>query len=135
MKNRAPIINFLRFVLLITTAGTILILSLMSDPPEFANVTLWDKGNHFLAYFGLSAIFFTTFFKKTSRIIRLLTFSVICSALYGALIEVLQNLTGRHMDSGDLLANLIGALIGSLTAWGIITLIMKVSKKRIKDNN
>lgn len=130
MKINTWLINFLRFLLLASTAGAILILSLMSDPPDIANLTLWDKGNHFLAYLGLSAVFFLAFYRKKAKIIRLLILTMVCSWLYGALIEVLQNFTGRHMDTGDLLANTIGSITGCLCSWAFITFVSKVSSRK-----
>ncbi|MFL0354150.1 VanZ family protein [Xanthomarina sp. GH4-25] len=76
-----------------------------------------DKIFHFLAYILFTGLWFNTFFykfrnNKNQSIIR----SVIVSALFGIIIEVLQLLitTSRSFDVKDILANLLGILIAAI---------------------
>ena len=75
-----------------------------------------DKIYHFIAYFGLAALWVTyfKFFKK-----RYATLVVFISAiLFGAVLEVLQHQINpnRTYDNYDLMANCFGVIFGTLIA-------------------
>ncbi|WP_374570842.1 VanZ family protein [Phenylobacterium sp.] len=63
----------------------------------------WDKAAHFLAFYGLTALLFLSF--PNRRRVDL-AFIAICA---GAAVEVLQAMTGRDADIGDIAANAVGA--------------------------
>lgn len=82
------------------------ILSLIPSPSVGSN----DKFLHFIAYFGLSAMF-----SALNRHLAKLIVIGVCLILYGVLLELLQGLTGyRMMDSMDMLANSLGVVTGLL---------------------
>lgn len=79
---------------------------LTPHPPGVAAL-LWDKAEHFIAYFGLTVLASLAWGLRRSLV---LVFAGIV-ALGGAL-EVLQSFVGRDAEWGDFLANDLGALAG-----------------------
>jgi VanZ family protein len=79
---------------------------LTPHPPQFT-AHLWDKAEHFIAYFGL------TLLASLAWGLRRSLFWVLAGmvALGGAL-EILQSFVGRDAEWGDFLANNLGALAG-----------------------
>jgi VanZ family protein len=74
----------------------------------------WDKLQHSLAFGVLSILAFLAYGSGQSRVSRA-AFSLV---MYGALIEVLQSLSGwRYGEFRDWLADLLGIAI----AWGMFT--------------
>jgi len=73
-----------------------------------------DKVAHFGAY-GVFALLLSVAFTG-SRIKRAIPLAIFVSAFYGLLMEILQGIsgTGRNFDVVDMVANLIGALLGGL---------------------
>lgn len=72
-----------------------------------------DKLAHLLAYalLGLLATL-------RRRLPTAVVLTVLAIVAYGALIELLQPYVGRFMDSGDFIANAIGALAGAgMATW------------------
>ena len=78
---------------------------------------IWDKLEHFLAYFGLAGLAATAL--RARRSAQWATLALI--ALGGAL-EILQGYTGRDPDIYDELANTIGAVAGWLAGLGTMAL-------------
>ncbi len=105
-------------ILTAVVAGSILILSLLPEPPEIpGNVRFADKIAHFAAYAVLAFLLFTSLFKaKKLRTVMLVT--LLC-LLYGGLIEFLQTFTHRQPEIWDLIADAIGAVGGAAAGAGL----------------
>lgn len=89
---------------------------LTPDPPDAAQ-HIWDKAEHFTAYFGLAAMA-----TLVIGIRRLLLWALLGVVALGGLLEGLQYYVGRDAEWGDLLANTLGALAGFLVAALVIRL-------------
>jgi VanZ family protein len=79
---------------------------LTPDPPQ-ALYHVWDKLEHFTAYFGLAAM--------ASLVIglrRLLIWALLGVWALGGLLEIAQGLLGRDAELGDVVANTLGTLAG-----------------------
>lgn len=73
---------------------------------------IWDKANHFIAFFVLY-ILLTFAYKNLSIIIKILLLIA-----FGLQIEIVQELTGRSAFSGlDMFADSVGILIGIVVVW------------------
>jgi VanZ family protein len=90
----------------------------LSASAAAAEANFWDKGLHFIAYFGLAGILCVAL--KGDR--RALTATVLI-ALFGAVLEILQGFTGRDPDVFDELANILGAVAGAGTGWLALRLL------------
>jgi VanZ family protein len=84
---------------------------LTPHPPDLAGPLLWDKLQHFTAYFGLSLLATLAWGLRRSLIWVFL--GVV--ALGGGL-EILQTMVGRDGDWNDFFANSLGALAGLAVA-------------------
>jgi VanZ family protein len=63
----------------------------------------WDKAAHFIAFYGLTLLMFSGFpGRRRLDLVLLATFA-------GAAVEVIQALTGRDGELGDLIADAAGA--------------------------
>ena len=80
---------------------------LTPHPPELAGPLMWDKLDHFIAYFGLALL--STLAWGLKRSLIWLFFGLV--ALGGGM-EILQALLGRDAEWGDFLANDLGILTG-----------------------
>ncbi|MEO8302123.1 MAG: VanZ family protein [Rhizomicrobium sp.] len=80
---------------------------LTPHPPELAGPLMWDKLDHFIAYFGLSLL--STLAWGLRRSLIWLFAGLV--ALGGGM-EILQDLLGRDAEWGDFLANDLGILTG-----------------------
>ncbi len=81
---------------------------------------IWDKAEHFTAYFGLAAMA-TMVLRRGRRLVWAL-FGVIA---LGAVLEVLQTFTGRDAEGLDVLANTIGVLSGFGVAALLLALVAR----------
>ncbi len=84
---------------------------LTPHPPRLAGPWMWDKLDHFTAYFGLSLLATLAWGLKPSLVWVFL--GVI--ALGGGL-EIIQTLVGRDGEWGDFFANDLGAVLGLVVA-------------------
>ena len=84
---------------------------LTPHPPKLAGPWLWDKLDHFTAYFGLSLL--ATLGWGLRRSLVWVFLGVV--ALGGSL-EIIQSLVGRDGEWGDFFANDLGALLGLTVA-------------------
>ncbi len=93
--------------------GVALVIALLSLLPadRLPDVGGNDKLHHLLAYAALGLL--ATLRRQDARAV--LT-TLLAITAYGAAIELLQPLSGRFMEAGDLLANAIGAGLGALVA-------------------
>lgn len=92
--------------------------------PDWFSLFSPDKVAHFGAY-GLFALLLSVTFSK-GRIYRAILYAVSIAAVYGIVMEILQGIsgTGRHFDPVDMVANLLGAILGGL-AFYLFTLLRK----------
>lgn len=81
---------------------------LTPHPPDVSSIIVWDKAQHFIAYFGLAAM--ATMVVGLNRRLGLAILGVI---LLGGVLEILQGYTGRDPDIFDFVANSFGALSGT----------------------
>ncbi|WP_282043947.1 VanZ family protein [Winogradskyella flava] len=75
-----------------------------------------DKIYHFVAYFGLAALWVTYF--KPSKKKQILNMVLLCLLLFGIVLELIQHKLNpnRTYDVYDLTANCLGILLGTLIA-------------------
>jgi VanZ family protein len=89
------------------------------DPkPALMEQEIWDKSLHFMAYFGLAGMICLALNGK-----RRVLAATLALALFGAVLEVLQGITGRDPSLYDELANILGAITGAATGWLILWLL------------
>lgn len=75
-------------------------------------LNLWDKLEHFLAYFGLAGL-------ATVALGRRAPWAALGLIVLGGLLEILQGFTGRDPSFADELANTIGVMAGWLAGFGV----------------
>lgn len=81
---------------------------LSPHPPKLADeIFLWDKAEHFTAYFGLALLATLGWGLRRSLIWVYLGVLAI-----GGGLEILQTIVGRDGEWGDMLANTLGATCG-----------------------
>lgn len=80
---------------------------LTPSPPRLEGPLLWDKLDHFIAYFGLALLASLGWGLRRS-----LFFVFLAILAMGAGLEGLQALVGRDAEWADMLANGLGALTG-----------------------
>ena len=83
---------------------------LTPHPPKLAQL-VWDKAEHFIAYFGLTLLASLAWGLRRSLVLVLAAMV----ALGGAL-EIIQSFVGRDAEWGDFFANDLGALTGLIAA-------------------
>jgi len=79
---------------------------LTPHPPKLADL-LWDKAEHFIAYFGLTLLASLAWGLRWS-----LVWVFVAMVALGGVLEILQSFVGRDAEWGDFLANDLGALAG-----------------------
>jgi VanZ family protein len=78
----------------------------------------WDKLQHALAFGVLTLLGLVAYGRSSTSIMRM----VIAIVIYGALIEIVQALSGwRYGEFSDWIADLVGVAI----AWGMFTYLQK----------
>lgn len=111
MKDKLVVRKIYFYLLLLGAAG-VLVLSLMSKPPDVDFGFLFqDKIKHFAAYFLLGGFSILSFLKK-GRGVRFFVPVFFFWVLYGGLIEFFQQFTGRSMEMMDLVVDGVGTLAG-----------------------
>ena len=83
---------------------------LTPHPPKAAAL-LWDKAEHFIAYFGLTLLASLGWGLRRS-----LVFVFAAVVALGGALEILQSLVGRDAEWDDFFANALGALAGLVLA-------------------
>ncbi|HVW73621.1 MAG TPA: VanZ family protein [Rhizomicrobium sp.] len=94
---------------------------LTPHPPGMAAL-LWDKAEHFIAYFGL-----TLFASLAWGVRRSLAWVFAGVVALGGTLEIIQSFVGRDAEWGDFLANDLGALAGL----GMALLYLLVPRRRL----
>ena len=89
---------------------------LTPNPPDLGGIFVWDKMEHFTAYFGLASMATLMMGLKPW-----LAWAFLGIILFGGALEILQGYTGRDPDILDFTANSIGAFaglgVGALFLW------------------
>jgi VanZ family protein len=107
---------------------TVFIAGVSLVPSELSpDISLWDKGSHFIAY-----MIFALIASGVSRNKKTLAYLSLGIIIYSGILETVQSIVpGRMMSGRDLLANTLGVVAGSL-----LSLILKDSiLKMISDKN
>ncbi|TXF88811.1 VanZ family protein [Neolewinella aurantiaca] len=93
--------------------------------PDWFSLFSPDKVAHFGAY-GVFALLLSVTFSE-GRIKWVILRSVFIAAGFGVLMEILQGIsgTGRHFDPVDMVANLLGAVLG-----GLVYYLFKLLRKK-----
>lgn len=87
---------------------------LTPNPPDVAQ-DVWDKAEHFTAYFGLAAMAMLVLAVRGAPLrTRLLALAGIW--LLGVTLEIVQAFVGRDAELGDVAANSLGVIGGMLAA-------------------
>jgi VanZ family protein len=97
---------------------------LTPNPPSEANL-VWDKAEHFTAYFGLALL--GTLGWAHRRRPLLVAFAVL---VLGGTLELLQMLVGRDAEWADMLANALGDACGTGLALGLLGLARLIDRRR-----
>lgn len=126
------------YPLTLLTTLAIVLLSVLPFPevPQLAEVPLADKWVHFVMYGGWSLVCWFEMARSERRqahrksLAQLLFFGLICSALLGGLLELVQAYctTCRSGDFWDFVADAIGALLGSLLGLALRAFVLKKSR-------
>jgi VanZ family protein len=95
---------------------------LTPHPPSLAE-HIWDKAEHFTAYFGIALLATLGWGLKRSLI-----WVYLGIALLGGMLEILQFYTGRDGDWHDELANCLGALTGM----GLAALYLAIPRRLVE---
>ena len=106
-------------------AMAVVIYGQLSPDPEANLPDLgWDKLLHFTAYFGLSLLATLAWGRRVHALLIL----AVVLALGGAL-EIIQSMVGRDAEWGDMLANTLGAMLGTGLAVGALTIAKRVDAR------
>ena len=123
--NKLPTVVFLVKLSFWSIWITLTYLFLM--PVEFLPPNVfdwWDKLQHTLAFGVLTLLGLVAYGRNDSSIMRM----TIVMVIYGALVEVLQALSGwRYGEFSDWIADLVGVAI----AWGTFTYLQKNVKPSV----
>lgn len=79
----------------------------LTPHPPAAAALLWDKAEHFIAYFGLTLLASLAWGLKRS-----LVWVFLAMVALGGALEIIQGFVGRDAEWGDFFANDLGALTG-----------------------
>lgn len=124
MKNKASSTRKQRIQWFVTAVYAVLLLigsilpgDKLPTIPDWSTLFSPDKVLHFGAY-GLFALLLSVSFSERRTKWAILR-SITGAAIFGLAMEILQGLsgTGRSFDAVDMVANLLGALLGGLTFW------------------
>lgn len=93
--------------------------------PDWFSLFSPDKVAHFGAYGVFALLLSVSFAKHQTQ--RAVFYAIFIAAGYGCLMEILQGIsgTGRHFDPVDMVANLLGAILG-----GLIFCLFKLLNKK-----
>jgi VanZ family protein len=76
-------------------------------PPEVSELLAWDKAQHFIAYFGLALMGVLGWAGRRAWMVFLAVLAL------GGTLELLQAVVGRDAEWDDMLANTLGAGVGT----------------------
>jgi len=93
-------------------------------PQEISELLGWDKAQHFTAYFGLALM---AVLGWSGRRVFALLLAVVA---LGGTLEILQAFVGRDAEWGDMLANTLGAVTGTILALALLAAARLVDRRR-----
>lgn len=93
--------------------STLSLVSFTNDIPEI-KIPYIDKIAHFSFYLGLNFLLLTTLFVLGKDRCQNIMSVTLIAILYGAVIELIQPITGRSCEVLDIVANSMGAISGVL---------------------
>jgi len=96
----------------------------LSPANEIPDLNIWDKAEHFTAYFGLALMGVLGWSGRRTPLIFLAVVAL------GGTLEILQAFVGRDAEWGDMLANTLGATAGTLLALLLLWLARLVDRRR-----
>jgi len=96
----------------------------LSPANEIPDLNIWDKVEHFTAYFGLALMGVLGWSGRRTPLIFLAVVAL------GGTLEILQAFVGRDAEWGDMLANTLGATAGTLLALLLLWLARLVDRRR-----
>lgn len=123
----------IRLALPVAWTGTILWLSLTSNPPEIPGPLGWDKLLHAGAYALLAILIAQYLCCVLRKPIKAVFYATWLSICFGMMTELLQMMvqTGRTAEWLDILADSIGAFLGSV----LFCQIKRLSSARYERRN
>jgi VanZ family protein len=96
---------------------------LTPHPPK-VTALLWDKAEHFIAYFGLTLMASLAWGLRWS-----LVWVFAAMVALGGALEILQSFVGRDAEWGDFYANNLGALTGL----GVAVVYLSIPRRLVAD--
>jgi VanZ family protein len=122
-------LSFERFLIVLTIAARWLFLPALAivvwgELTPGVGLNIWDKLQHFLAYFGLAGLATVALGPSPRSLWAMLALI----ALGGAL-EIIQGYTGRDPSFYDEFANAVGATSGYLAGLGVTALSLLVVRR------
>ncbi len=99
-------------VLLIVVLVAVTYFSLTPSPPS--PLTGWDKLAHLLSYVALAFLLVLSVPARRFRLTLAIALFFATFA-YGVMIEFVQRMTGRQFELMDMVMNIIGAIVGTLS--------------------
>ena len=127
-RMRRSIVTVSRVLLVIALVG-VTYYSLTPSAPGSPFGT--DKMWHGLAYSALAFLMVMSLRDAPAQIGRVLILAVVVIA-YGAAIEALQRYTGRSFDVADMLANVVGVVLGAGCGFVVRTVLERPRGARHK---
>ncbi|HEX4271354.1 MAG TPA: VanZ family protein [Rhizomicrobium sp.] len=103
-------------------AAMVVIWGELTPHPPGVVTLLWDKAEHFIAYFGL-----TLFASLAWGLRRSLVLVFVAMVTLGGTLEIIQSFVGRDAEWGDFFANDLGALAGL----GVAVIYLLIPRRRL----
>ena len=97
---------------------------LTPHPPRLEGPLMWDKLDHFIAYFGLALLATLAWGLRRS-----LVWVFLAVVSLGGILEILQTIVGRDGEWGDFAANDLGALAGLGLAAAYLAVPRRLARK------
>ena len=101
---------------------------LTPHPPRLEGPWMWDKLDHFTAYFGLALLSSLAWGLKRS-----LAWLLLGLVALGGGLEILQTLVGRDGEWGDFIANDLGVFVGMALAIAYLAMPRRLVEKQRSD--
>ena len=123
IKKFLEVKNLLSICIVFSILTTISFLSPINGSPAFKFFIPLDKLIHIIIYLLLSFLWISYFYKANiyNKVLTPIILVIILCLFYGIIIEMIQELfiPLRKADKFDVLANMIGAFLGTLLFWNV----------------
>jgi VanZ family protein len=103
-------------------AALVVVWGELTPHPPNAAALMWDKAEHFIAYFGLTLLASLAWGLRRSLV---WVFAAVVAL--GGVLEIVQSFVGRDAEWGDFFANDLGAVAGLSLA----TLYLLIPRRRL----